>query len=137
MVLLAGCGGSGRLSQAEFRSQANAVCKRANDQLASLPSARTFEAVAPTVDRLTRIANGELSDLKKLKPPKADELKLELFLNDLRSGVAKLPELKAAAQARDRARARSVLREIASNPSDKDAQALGLSECARNPSSPG
>jgi hypothetical protein len=134
VVLLAGCGGSARLSRSEFRSKANAVCQRANAQLRQLSSAGSLDEIVASVDQRTRIVSDELRGLRKLKPPKADEVRFDAFLNDLRSRIARLPDLKAAAQGGDRPRARSVLQEIASNPTERDAQALGLSECASTPS---
>ena len=133
-LLVAGCGGSGRLTHGELKSKATAICKHANGQLEKLSRANSFAEVVTFVDQLTRIAGDELNGLKKLKPPKADESKFDALLNDFRSGIARLADLKAAAQARDRARARSVLQEIASNPLGKDSRALGLAECARSPS---
>jgi hypothetical protein len=132
-LALAGCGGnSGRESRAEFVAKGNAACKHANDRLVGLTPPRTFKALVPTAAQELAIGNELHASLRSLRPPAESQKRFDRYLRDLRAGLDKFSELKAAAQRRDVAGARTVLNEIAANPSGQEALDLGLTECARS-----
>ncbi len=70
MTALAGCGGgSGNLSAAEFRSQADAICADANTQLAALPEPTSAATFLPYLRAGLPIQQAQLSKLEDLKAP--------------------------------------------------------------------
>jgi hypothetical protein len=136
-VLLAGCGGdSGRLSRSQFESRANAACKHAYDRLLTLKRPRTFKELGATAGQQLAIGNELYAALRALRPPAENQKKFDSYLRELRSGIDKFVDLKAAVQRHDIAAARAALNLIAANESGQAAEDLRLRQCSRSVSPP-
>src|SRR5439155_514510 len=96
---LVGCGSSAKaLTKAEFVKQGDVICKRANDTLNKKGLA--IFVLRPTAKELSGflgeaipIFNGALTELDKLKPPKADH---EAFQSVFGNGPPTLDAWKSA-----------------------------------------
>jgi hypothetical protein len=71
--LLAGCGGSGRLSHDAFVAKANAICADYHARAAKLPLPHTIAAYAEYARRTLPFYRSALAQLAALRPPSADE----------------------------------------------------------------
>ena len=134
LALLAGCGGSKTLSRQEFVVRANNACREANTKVSALqPPAVGLVGVAQYASELQPIASRLVSALSALAAPESVRSTFQRYVAQLRAGVAKLPELGAAAQRGDAAEVQRLSAAIGSRPSDRLATQLGLGTCAQHP----
>ncbi len=131
----AGCGGGDgggdRLTKDEYIAQADAICKAANEKIDALGEPETMEEIATLAADAIEIQTKSLADLRALKPPEADEAKLNeaYALIDQQVGLGK--EILEAAKAGDLEKIQKILAE--GKPIDDQAGAIaadyGLKEC--------
>jgi hypothetical protein len=130
-----GASGSAPLSQDEFVSQANAVCKEENDKTAALkaPSATaSIQDQIPTLEQDIAIANDTYTQLNAITPPSNLQAKYAAFLSDGKGQIALANRLLDAAKANDTSKLQQMpAKANAINAqTNADANALGLTECA-------
>ena len=128
-----GCGSSSQLSRADFVKQANAICKRVNDQLAAAGQAKSaadVQRIGPTV--IAAEQRG-LSDLRALKPPSSLAADYRRLVADLSQLTASAGKLLSAAKANDTAAAQTAASAAQQTQSEITALAGrdGLAECAK------
>jgi hypothetical protein len=129
-VGLAGCGGGGSLSQAQFVSRADAECRATNSRIAALPTPSNLTGLASYASG-TRSATAQLhQSLASLKTPKADQPTLARYLAVLEHGNAILARISTAAAAGESASVSSLGKELAALPTASLASKAGLPTCA-------
>ncbi len=104
-LFAASCGGgSDRLSKSDYIKQGDAICARAKSAVAALgaPPSTAAQFVLYAAKAQPIFAR-ELTDLKKLKAPQADEQKLKEMLAHVQDGVNAVSQAEAAAKANDAA----------------------------------
>jgi hypothetical protein len=129
---LAGCGGGdsdgNRLSSAEYRRQADAICAKANADLRALEPPDSLAAMKDFVDDAKPIAQRAVDDLDELEPPQQLEQAHERWVEQNRHIVELLDELTeqqlpgVASKAREFDRVTKQTNETARDD-------LGLDEC--------
>ena len=135
---LVGCGGGGssistpQLSKQEFVSQANAICRQANNELRSLQAPTDLAGVASFASQIEPIAKNLLEKLSALEPP--DELRSQYseYLKTTNTQLERFPDLIAAAEAGDQSKTQAISNEIDASNGNPIATNLGLTECAKN-----
>jgi hypothetical protein len=73
VVAFAGCGGSGGLSDKDYRAKADAICTSIKSQRDRLPTASNIEELRAAAQSTIAINTDALRKFKELKPP--DDLK--------------------------------------------------------------
>lgn len=133
-VLLAACGEK-RLSKDELITQADVICKEANDkleaagkQLGQNPTPEQIQALAegaiPTI-------NGALTKLRALKPPKDDQQTIDNLWDKGAAIVPPLRQLADAAKAKDEAAVGVAFQKVEAVNTEFNqlAQSYGFKEC--------
>jgi hypothetical protein len=92
-----------RLSHDEFVAQADAICGRRLSQLNAGPPPRSFAELAETMDKGTRVLRATVAELRSLKPPEEDEVRVDQMLAAFEANAATLSNVKAAALKQDQA----------------------------------
>lgn len=69
-MALAGCGGDGRLSAGELRSQAGTICSKERRATASVPTPTSPRGIVRFLDEGTAAIGPRVEDLARLRPPK-------------------------------------------------------------------
>ena len=142
---LAGCGGDSSsstgasgasgtsLSEEDFVSQANAICKEGNDKYAALKGpADALEIVAAILEQDVTVAKDVYAKLGALTPPSDLQAQYKQYLSDEKAEVALVRELAFAAKANDASTVKlgfTTLHTV-NEQSVSEANALGLTECA-------
>jgi hypothetical protein len=125
-------GGDDRLSQDEFRQQANAICAKYDEQITALGSPASPAEIPEFVRRGVPILRQGIAELRALKPP-AD---LEDDFNRMLDETAKtIPAAQSLADAAERGDAAAVQKaeaqaQAASDSSNRLATDLELDKCA-------
>jgi hypothetical protein len=136
-----GTSGGTALSQDEFVSQANAVCKDVNAKIVALkaPPQGDLSAAADTLDQEIAIITPAISDLSAITPPSDLQSNYTTFVNALKAQVALVTQFASVAKANDTAKAQALAPKIdaASKKNNAVASDLGLTECAKNVSPEG
>ena len=127
-----GVSGATPLSQDEFVSQANAVCKDVNDQVAALPKPSTADDIASVTQQIIDISNEALPQLDELTPPESDQATFDKYVAGVKSQIATADDLVTAAKSGDQAELQSAAQKLAANSPDQIAEDLNLTECAKN-----
>ena len=109
-LFIAGCGGGDdALTKSEFLKQGNAICKKGNQDIDKAAN-QTFEkGQEPTKAQVTKFAEDtlipsvdeQISGLRDLNPPSADEDKVNAILDEAESSLDKVkadPSLFASNQ---------------------------------------
>jgi hypothetical protein len=134
-VALAGCGSSGSLTHAQLVSDANAVCKATNAQIATLPVPRDLQALA-TYAASTRTATTHLQQqLSALHASTSDQPAVARYVAALKQGDALLGRISSAAAGGDSASVSSLGDQLAAVPAGTLAADAGFSACATPTSS--
>ena len=68
-VALAGCGSSGAMSAADYRSAATRICVDANRRAAALPRPNNLSALRDYLDGTLAIVQSDTDKLRALRPP--------------------------------------------------------------------
>jgi hypothetical protein len=127
---LAGCGGGGSLSHAQFVSRADAECRATNTRIAALPTPSNLKGLAGYATG-TRSATAQLRQaLSALETPKSDQPALGRYLAALDQGNAILARISTAAAAGESASVSSLGKELAALPTSSLASKAGLPTCA-------
>jgi hypothetical protein len=140
-VLLAGCGeGAETLSKAEFIEQWDSICHTYNDRrdtiLEDLPAEPTVENLPQFADILRKLApvvREGIAELKKVRPPEADQAVVDGILADVEESADRLDDAADAAESGDLETFVAAAQSLAeSNQRVKRAVAdYGLQECGR------
>jgi hypothetical protein len=150
-LIIAGCGGgssstgasgSAPLSQGDFVSQANAVCKESNDKVAALPALPPnpdLKTVGNLAAQEIPIANEAYSRLRAITPPSNLQDKYNQFLASGKATIAAAGQLADAAKSGDTSQAKAAAQKLSvgNQQGDALAKSLGLDECAKNVSPQG
>ena len=130
----AACGGGGddRLSQEDFRSQANAICRKYNDKLQALGSPSSPAEVGGFVDQVIPLLRQGISELRALRPPAEAEDDYDRMLDETEKAIPAAQNLADAAEKNDEVALQEALAAArnADEASDKIATKLGLTGCA-------
>jgi hypothetical protein len=134
-ALAAGCGGgSAPLSQAEFATKGNAICRDLYRKLKAMPEPTDGDSLASTMERARGHTEDAIGALDELEPPAAARASFDEFLARVRDEVELMQDVQNAAEANDLPKA---LRE-ANRGTKLDEQAnaaaakAGLRVCARS-----
>lgn len=93
-VLLAGCGGSDRLSDSQLRTQATTICTQATRQTDRIATPTSPAGGMQFVNRGIAVFTPELTKLRLLKPPKDDVA--DVYQTSLKAFSQKLHALRTA-----------------------------------------
>jgi hypothetical protein len=133
-LLAAGCGGGsdGRLSEAEFREQANAICSEYDGRIEDLGEPGSLEEVPEFVNQAIPVIEDGLAELRELEPPEELEADYDRMLDETEKSVGVAERLRDAAAEGSRQAVQDALEEgnAADSESDRIARELGLEECA-------
>jgi hypothetical protein len=137
ILALAACGGSGGGSSptpAEFRQQADAICKKYEQQLDALGSPTSMGDLEEFVDKAVPIIEAGNGELKDLQPPGefSDEWARVLALQAKNLQTTK--DLRDAIHASDEAKAQELMTRLGASgdESNRLARQMGLEQCGRN-----
>jgi nitrous oxide reductase accessory protein NosL len=136
-LMAAGCGGDSnaatQLSAAQWRAQADAICRRTVRELRRHPPPKTDGEIAPFVAAVTPLWKGQADELRALDPP--DELTgaAAAYVTDLDYLARWLVELTVARERGDGARADAAVTKIqgSARSSKQKARDLELKTCGR------
>jgi hypothetical protein len=133
VVLVAGCGGGGRLSKEEYSKRADAICSKYNAKLRALARPTSISALPAYVDQALPLARKGDDELRALKPPADEEKTAKEWLDQNDSVVGSMERLRDAAKKGDRAGIQVALNEASSanQSANRLARRLGLGVCAR------
>jgi hypothetical protein len=137
-VVLVACGGgdgSGdRLSEEEFRQQANGICADYNERIADLGSPTSPEDIPDYVERGIPVIEEGIARLRELNPPEDLEDDFNTMLDETEKAIPAARKLSEAAAEEDAAAVQEAISEgqEADAESDRLATELGLDECASN-----
>jgi hypothetical protein len=136
-AVAAGCGGGGegkRLTRQEFDAKGNAICKKYNAKQKAVGQPNNINELGPTLRKLLPIVQGQVKELRKLKPPKEDEQAWNKLLAraDKESALVK-NQLLPAVDKHDIASIQKLLNDLQTldQQNDTDARNLGLGTCAQ------
>jgi hypothetical protein len=134
-VVLVSCGGGGgSTSSADFQSEANQVCRDAQQQFDRIvrTTPRTADQAEKQAAALSDVSNQALDDLRRIKPP--DEVKAAYgrYLESRQKAIGYIDDARdAAADNNGNAYARSKRRVAATQPARRQlALAAGLHACS-------
>jgi hypothetical protein len=133
---LAACGGgdgSGeRLSEDEFREQANSICTDYNEKIADLGSLSSPADIPDYVDRGIPVIEEGIAKLRALNPPEDMEEDFDRMLDEVAKGIPAARQLSEAAAEQDSEAIQEAMSQgqEADAESDRIAKGLGLDECA-------
>jgi hypothetical protein len=139
LVLAAGatasaCGGGGddRLSQDEFRQQANAICAKYDARIKALGSPSSPGDIPDFVQQGIPLLRQGIAELRALKPPAELQDDFDRMLNETAKAIPAAQSLAAAAEKADAAGVQKAIAQAqaASAASDRLATDLQLDQCA-------
>lgn len=133
-----GASGSAPLSQSEFVSQANAICKEANTKQEALkppPTGGPSSGFEPFITQSLAITQPLLTQLEALTPPSNLQSDWDKLLADAKAKEALVQKALAAAKANDTSQFSAAIKQVQATAGQGDAlaQSIGLTECAKNP----
>jgi hypothetical protein len=139
-LMVAGCGGGGSattsgqqpLSQQEFVAQANAACKQANGELRALQAPTDLPSFASFTAQSEPVAKNLYSKLSALAPPANLQAQWSQIITDFHTALAKLADIRTAAEAGDAQKVQSIANDIQALSDDPQARDMGLDECAKD-----
>jgi hypothetical protein len=135
LALGAGCGGGGsedRLTAADFRQQANAICEKYNEKIQAIGNPSTPEEIPEFVNKGIPVIRQGIAELRALRPPAELEDDYDRMLDETEKAIPAAQKLAKAAKNRDAAAAQEAIAEgnEADSASDKLATSLKLDRCA-------
>jgi hypothetical protein len=134
-AVLGACGGgdgSGeRLSEEEFREQANAICTDYNEQIADLGTPTSPADIPDYVERGIPIIEEGIAKLRELNPPEDIADDYDTMLDETEKAIPAARQLSDAAADQDAEAVQEAisLGQEADAESDRIARELGLDEC--------
>jgi hypothetical protein len=132
-----GVSGATPLTEDEFVSQADAVCKDVNDKIAALPKPTTTADLATVTPQVITISNDGIAQLEQITPPTAVQSEYSHYIAALKSQTALAGQLVTAAKANDTAQINQVAAKLKAGSPDSTAKDLNLTECAKDVSPQG
>lgn len=131
-VLLAGCGGDDRLSQADFQQRANAICEKYDKKIAALGSPSSPADIPAFVEKGIPLIEQGLAELRALNPPEDVAEEYDRMLDETEKAIPAARKLSDAAAKSDAEAVQKALQEgeRADEASDRIATKLGLDRCA-------
>jgi Tfp pilus assembly protein PilP len=95
VLALSACGGGGddRLSAAEYRTKADAICRAANQKLENLRSPSTPDELRALMKKAKPTLQQGIDDLEELKPPEELESRVDEWNRKNKELLAKFEEL--------------------------------------------
>lgn len=101
LLVIAGCGGNGRLSRDELASRAGKICAQQAQQVLQIPRGpATPENAAGYYGAVVGVVQQGVDKFHKLKPPKDEAATYTQLLNELDRNLDILRQLRATAAAR-------------------------------------
>jgi hypothetical protein len=134
--LLVACGGTDgsgeRLSEEEFRQQANAICMEYNERIADLGTPTSPADIPGYVERGIPIIEEGLAKLRELDPPEDMADDYDRMLDETEKAIPAARQLSEAAADEDAEAVQEAisLGQEADAESDRVARELDLDECA-------
>jgi Putative metallopeptidase len=138
-IVLAGCGGSGGssdLSKSELASRANAICASSTAAVNKIPAPADFSsnavAAAAYLDKVVRLEQSGVNQLKGLKPASDVKAGYEAYLADLSHQLGLLRSADHKAHAKDSSGLQdlSAMQAYQQKTSHPAALRVGLTKCA-------
>ncbi len=128
--LLAGCGGGG---DDDFVSQANGVCKDANEQINAIDTPKNISGLADYAGQIEPIVADAIDQIKDLTPPEDQVSDVDAWVALLEQQASVIGDAQKKAQV-DPQGALALLKQNEKLDKEGDAAAkkLGLDECASN-----
>jgi hypothetical protein len=136
VAVLAACGGAGgsgeRLSEDEFREQANAICADYNEKIADLGSPTSPADIPDYVERGIPVIEEGIAKLRALNPPEDMEEDVDRMLDEVEKGIPAARQLSEAAADEDAEAVQEAISrgQEADAESNRIARELGLDTCA-------
>jgi hypothetical protein len=144
-AIVAGCGGGSSstgasgatgaaLSQQEFTSQANAICKTVNEQTKTIAAPTDLPSLADAAAKQIESINAAYAKLTALAPPSESASTYSKWLAGIKTQIGLAGQVEAAAKAGDQTKVQDVGNQLqaANKKSDAEARSIGLTECAKN-----
>jgi hypothetical protein len=125
-------GGDDRLSQEEFRQQANSICAKYNAKIEALGNPTSVADIPEFVRRGIPLLQQGIADLRALKPPADLEDDFNRMLDETAKAIPPAQRLADAAENGDAAAVQKAEAEAraSSDSSNRLATDLGLDQCA-------
>ena len=125
-------GGDDRLSQDEFRQQANSICAKTNAKIEALGNPTSVADVPDFVSRGIPLLRQGIAELRALKPPADLEVTYDRMLDETAKTIPAAQSLADAAEKGDAAAVQKAeaQAQAASDSSNRLATDLGLDQCA-------
>ena len=129
---LAACGGGDRLSEDEFREQANGICAEYNEKIADLGNPTSPEDIPEYVERGIPIIEEGIAELRELNPPEEMEADFDRMLDETEKTIPAARQLSEAAADQDAEAVQEAISQGQESDAETDriATELGLDECA-------
>jgi hypothetical protein len=127
------CGGDDdRLSQEEFRQQANAICTKYDEKIKALGSPASPTEIPDFVRRGIPLLRQGIAELRALKPPAELEDDFDRMLDETAKAIPAAQSLADAAEKGDAAAVQEAIAagQKANDASDRLATELELDKCA-------
>lgn len=132
-VLVTGCGGGGddRLSEQDFRRQANAICTEYDGRVEELGEPSSADEVVEFAAQAAELTRSGVAEMRALRPPEKLEPAFDRFLAEGDTVVELSEQLARAARAQDTAQLEQIVAEAQASDrrSDRAARELGLTAC--------
>ncbi|HYX89403.1 MAG TPA: hypothetical protein VE753_08540 [Gaiellaceae bacterium] len=137
-LVATGCGGTSRLSRAQFVEQANAICVKYEQKVTRAmavinPGDQT--QLAGAIDKALPVIKEGNDELRALSPPRRLQERFDRWLKIADDEVAAATRLRDALKSNDAAQVEKAFRKLQASDVDQDRIArvdLGLSRCARS-----
>jgi hypothetical protein len=132
-VVAAGCGATASSSQttkAEFVERANAVCTKATQLGRKLHAPKDLTETTSFLENARALIARTGRELQAISPPANSRAAYRRFLAAISEEAHSMTELLRAARAGDKARYQATTKKMEANTVNRQATALGLSECS-------
>jgi hypothetical protein len=132
IVVLAGCGGSGkRLTRQEYASKADAICTDFKQRVQALDNPSNLDDLADVADKTISILDNAIDDLRKLRPPSGEQDTADRWLDQLQTLTDDLGEVREKAKDGDLQGVQALVPKATDHDSQAKALAteLGMSVC--------
>jgi ABC-type glycerol-3-phosphate transport system substrate-binding protein len=139
---IAGCGGGDDSdstssattgSQADFVSQADAICSGVRTQISALaPPADDMQSVAEYTAGGVAILKPALAKFQALTPPEDLKAKFETYLDSVENQIQVEQRINDAATAGDAKAVNALFKDLQAEDTQREAAALGFTVCAQN-----
>jgi hypothetical protein len=125
----------GRLTKAQFIANADQICSSANEKTFALkpPTTPAPKALAKYLSKTGKIITDAAAQLKALRPPAADQQKIDTLVNGLEKSADYFPALIKAIKAKDTQKVQQIMGQVrqASLQGTQIAMNYGFHVCAQ------